>query len=803
MVRVHQCRIKMNKNDLVDHVFTKLFGTDWDNFFRSGESFFGNLLREVNIFAVYLIIIVTLFTIITGLVRGAVKESFLGKDKTVSFWVLRLVLFFGCCFPTLNGYSLAQGLFLNIVVKQPTLVANRITNEAFSSMFDKGLLPIGGVLPTVDSTLARTMYENAICHSYAYKTHEDKYAESSEPSYLNSAEIKPNKTVHINRRDYGTIRGGGLTPQEEEAYNAAVERVNSIKAYQYGVRWGGRGVKSKGGLAGALFGGTEGYASNVCGEVLLTCHPPIHRFYADKDDNINELYNKIFSITDIEKSTEKIDWIKTYEYDLLDKVGYEYCLKKGEHLVTMAEKIQKLADSIVGFYYGADPTNIKAGEVDKAQIAYKDSLNEEVDKLRPIIRATLTNIFSSDKLGNIRKEVEERGFIMLGFHYYSVTGLLEKLNEYLTIKVSTLPPSYESIEPNADEANGLNNLVAMSQKYLHLRESETLTDSDKTQKYRSENLLKERIVSTVYESEQGLAFLDEGKPVESIIRTGTYLLNTGTMIGVTFALTDIAISGATGNIAMSFTGIKSFFKALLKWLTVPMMAIAGALITCGIALVFLIPAIPLVTWMFAIFGWIIIVIETLLALPFWAIAASSSSGDGFIADTGRAGITLLLNVVIRPILLPILFFFAISLSGVFTFLIIIGVKAFQGGHTAAIKSATDVPLGPMIFNVFWKYFLVTYLLVMSFKLSHEIMAKAYDYIMRWVDGIGRGDYGHDVRDAEIEKMGLAAGGVAATMIMSYINDQRQRQPNNKDDGSGKGEGDEQSKNPPKTESGMK
>lgn len=84
----------------------------------------------------------------------------------------------------------------------------------------------------------------------------------------------------------------------------------------------------------------------------------------------------------------------------------------------------------------------------------------------------------------------------------------------------------------------------------------------------------------------------------------------------------------------------------------------------GIVLAYYLPAIPFIRWVSALCGWIILIVESLIAAPLWICAHALPEGDGAAGQHGRRGYMLFLGILIRPPLMVAGFFCAVVLLNV-------------------------------------------------------------------------------------------------------------------------------------------
>ncbi|MDR1855909.1 MAG: DotA/TraY family protein [Desulfovibrio sp.] len=151
----------------------------------------------------------------------------------------------------------------------------------------------------------------------------------------------------------------------------------------------------------------------------------------------------------------------------------------------------------------------------------------------------------------------------------------------------------------------------------------------------------------------------------------------------------------------------------------------------------IIPAIPFLTWVACITGWIVLCVEAVVAAPIWLVGHCLPEGDGFAGVSGRAGYALFLSILLRPLLLVLSMFCCMmimhgtgSLLGVLFTPYMDSIGAVAGGNVgvgAAI--ALMILLGVTVGLLTWKVF--------------EIATVMPDRIIRWVGQLlaNLGDHG--------------------------------------------------------------
>jgi conjugal transfer/type IV secretion protein DotA/TraY len=112
---------------------------------------------------------------------------------------------------------------------------------------------------------------------------------------------------------------------------------------------------------------------------------------------------------------------------------------------------------------------------------------------------------------------------------------------------------------------------------------------------------------------------------------GTVALNV-----LTFNFTGAA-AAAAGHTAMTFLATPIFY--CLMGLLIP-----------GLLIAYVLPMVPFAMWIAGVAGWLILVIEAMIAVPLWMFAHLTLQGDG-LHGRGIDGYGLIINVMFRPVLM--------------------------------------------------------------------------------------------------------------------------------------------------------
>src|SRR5690606_6948402 len=77
-------------------------------------------------------------------------------------------------------------------------------------------------------------------------------------------------------------------------------------------------------------------------------------------------------------------------------------------------------------------------------------------------------------------------------------------------------------------------------------------------------------------------------------------------------------------------------------------ALGFALLFAGIVLAYVMPMLPAIFWILGIVGYMILVLEAIIAAPLWMLGHLRLDGEGLAGPRGTAGYEIALNLVIRP-----------------------------------------------------------------------------------------------------------------------------------------------------------
>lgn len=242
-------------------------------------------------------------------------------------------------------------------------------------------------------------------------------------------------------------------------------------------------------------------------------------------------------------------------------------------------------------------------------------------------------------------------------------------------------------------------------------------------------------------------FIPSGSdPVQGVQNFGEHIVNTVELIW--FILIVVLITGVIiAGICPGFNPLYGVIFILLKVASF-FLFFFGIFLGAGLLMSVYVPLVPFLVFFFGVLGWLMAVIETMLAAPMVAMGITYPEGHEIMGRADPA-VMLLTNVFIRPTLM---IFGLISgilladvaltvLNSVYQFVVMTdavvdpGIAAANSGSTsggAAPNQATNYGIGPFQLICYIIIYVVTIIIIINkaFALIHQIP----DQVLRWIGG---------------------------------------------------------------------
>ncbi len=209
-----------------------------------------------------------------------------------------------------------------------------------------------------------------------------------------------------------------------------------------------------------------------------------------------------------------------------------------------------------------------------------------------------------------------------------------------------------------------------------------------------------------------------------------------------------------GLVATAASGPK--FPALGAMLAPIFFMIFSTLIVTGSVLMVYLPMVPFILWIGVVFGWVVLLVEAIIAAPLWAVVHLAPDGDDVVGKGGQ-GYMLVLSLTLRPALMIFGLVAAIILMKPLGFII---NSTFASVFDMSMRSAGGTGLTTMVAGmVIYAVFMVQ-IVHRVFSLIHHIP----DNLLKWIS-ISGGELGQDARDVNQGVSGSTVAGLGAMQQM--------------------------------------
>lgn len=255
---------------------------------------------------------------------------------------------------------------------------------------------------------------------------------------------------------------------------------------------------------------------------------------------------------------------------------------------------------------------------------------------------------------------------------------------------------------------------------------------------------------------------DGGNPIADLAGFGHSLV--AAALSAVAALSGVAAgSGLLESIPFFGKGLDAF-ESVWRVTDGFVSTILGVLLIAGATLAYVLPALPFIRFLFGIFGWLLNVVEAVLAVTVFAAAhITRGDGDRLTVPATRQGWLFLPGLVLRP---PLMLFGLIL--GYFVFLAAIGL--LNEVWLPQLRDANAAGgLGPVGFLAMLALYVMAAYALMNgaFKLIDLLPAA----VLEWIGGRG------DANGGEAERVGAAAiGGIARAGNLRLANRLRAGEP---------------------------
>jgi len=243
-------------------------------------------------------------------------------------------------------------------------------------------------------------------------------------------------------------------------------------------------------------------------------------------------------------------------------------------------------------------------------------------------------------------------------------------------------------------------------------------------------------------------------PLIRIQILGQYIL--GILTAFIAAMTVAAFAaGLVSHIVSAVNPVWGVWDTLIKIVTAPAELLAGLAYAGAISMTIYIPMIPYIIFSFGVIGWLIAVLETLLAAPLVAMGLTYPEGHEMWGKADPA-LMLLANVFLRPAFMIFGLFAGIVVSQIAIWFINDTILTVMTGVLSNPGTPLSSWLGQLISVLLIPFYIAVYVLLIITILnrSFALISIIPDQILKWIGGQTQlGEYAP--KGAEEVKQGFA------------------------------------------------
>jgi defect in organelle trafficking protein DotA len=240
----------------------------------------------------------------------------------------------------------------------------------------------------------------------------------------------------------------------------------------------------------------------------------------------------------------------------------------------------------------------------------------------------------------------------------------------------------------------------------------------------------------------------ESDPILNVAAFGRDMVTKGVSIWI-YSSAAIFIVGVGMSALTSITGVGQGLMSSGKMFIPIVLSIVVALIVNGVVLSVYIPLIPFLLFFFTAVGWMMSVVEAIVAAPLVALGITHPEGHDLLGKAEQS-LMLLLSVFIKPIAMLIGFFAATLIARV-------GLEMLNMGlGTVLVYDSSAGFKGGDLFQTLGFMIVYTLIVIGLINFSFSLIHLLPDKIMRWI-GTSPDSYGGE------QQMGAIKGGLSSGM----------------------------------------
>lgn len=159
---------------------------------------------------------------------------------------------------------------------------------------------------------------------------------------------------------------------------------------------------------------------------------------------------------------------------------------------------------------------------------------------------------------------------------------------------------------------------------------------------------------------------------------------------------------------------------------VVMVPFFSVILAAGVTLVNILPLMPFFYWILGVTGYLLLVVEAIVAVNLWALAHMRMDGEGISGQAGQKGWLMLIALLMTPILMVFGFLIGMAIFRVASMLI-------SGGmfHAVSAVSGTANPLIAFV-GIFGFAILIVFIYMVLLERSFSLISEFPNRVMQWM-----------------------------------------------------------------------
>lgn len=748
----------------------------------------GVMFKVLNTIALTVGVFIVIYTTVMGVIATAHEGEALGK-KWSSLWVpLRMVIGVAALFPVKTGYSFLQILIMWVVL-QGVYAADKLWTVVLTYVQASGGSPYSTIsIPTIGlESQFKNLFQNLVCQAHAASRNTKKDSNNVYYYYCGDPTHQGTGGWCANTSNMLTIPQGASTDGNTKL-TYSMGPGGSCGTLQYDALTADR----------TSLAGVATLAQQQGLQAVVTQLGGVAQALADLDSAYFSFYSSGLPPSQFTNG----NFIQTYCNSLSPPLTSptQCCYKinistiTGGCLTNDASIMPPATDSAYAF----PTTNVSQSAMSKVywpfglksllqtdanNPASTDFIRNSINFYVSTITVAITNYFSSSQaaqsLSDWYKDASDLGWILAGGYYYKLTNS----GDNSTNKTLPADPVVSSVDPNGPGSQ--NGAVQNSRTnwnsalyLLSLTQAARGSGSMDSAAAISPSLGKvsdfsgsvgTSVVKTFMDnltgaSSSGGASTNQLKtnPLVRIVNFGQTLMTIGDATWVAFMVLFSVLLYALGWVPFALgtatmTPLGTGTAGLVSLMLPLIMAFLAFCYSFGGMLAVYVPLIPYIVFTMGAIGWMIGVIEAMVAAPFIALGILAPGEQANVWGRSEQALMPLLNIFLRPTLMIFGMMVSMLLSTIAIVLLNSGFLSVMQSISTTNKGAQSVVL-PFIFLAAYASLVVS-ILNKAFSIIHVLP----DGVLKWIGGShapGGGETGQEALAGAKEKsgaMGAAAG----------------------------------------------